>query len=93
MIAAMLNDDMPQYDMSLWRPPSEGNNLVIQATIGCSFNRCTFYSMYRTKMFQARPQGQVFADFKTAARAWPEAHRVILGLGGRAHWRDHIEGT
>ena len=76
MIAAMLN-----YNMPLWRPPSEGNNLIIQATIGCSFNRCTFCSMYRTKTFQARPPAQVFADIEAAARVWPDAHRVFLADG------------
>jgi coproporphyrinogen III oxidase-like Fe-S oxidoreductase len=76
MIAAMLN-----YDMPLWRPPSEGNNLIIQATIGCSFNRCSFCSMYRTKTFQARPSAQVFADIEVAARMWPDAHRVFLADG------------
>ncbi len=39
------------YDMPLYRPPSEGSNLIIQATLGCSFNRCTFCSMYRDKTY------------------------------------------
>ncbi len=46
--------DLLDYDMPLWRPPSEGRNLIIQATIGCSFNRCSFCSMYRSKQFRAR---------------------------------------
>jgi hypothetical protein len=37
--------------------------------------------MYRTKTFQARPRDRVFADIETAARAWPEAHRVFLADG------------
>jgi radical SAM superfamily enzyme YgiQ (UPF0313 family) len=41
------------YDEPLYRPPSEGHNLIIQATIGCSFNHCTFCS---TKTFRARPR-------------------------------------
>lgn len=72
---------MLNYDMPLWRPPSEGNNLIIQATIGCSFNRCSFCSMYRTKTFQARPLDRVFADIDAAARVWPDAHRVFLADG------------
>jgi radical SAM superfamily enzyme YgiQ (UPF0313 family) len=72
---------MLNYDMPLWRPPSEGNNLIIQATIGCSFNRCSFCSMYRTKTFQARPLDKVFADIDAAARVWPNAHRVFLADG------------
>jgi radical SAM superfamily enzyme YgiQ (UPF0313 family) len=69
------------YDMPLWRPPSEGRNLIIQATIGCSFNRCSFCAMYRTKTFRARPLDEVFADIERARRAWPQAHRVFLADG------------
>ncbi len=69
------------YDMPLWRPPSEGNNLIIQATIGCSFNGCSFCSMYKTKDYRARPLDDVFADIDAAARVWPDAHRVFLADG------------
>jgi len=72
---------MLNYDMPLYRPPSEGNNLIIQATLGCSANYCTFCSMYKTKSYHARPLKQVFADIDTAARAWPHAHRVFLADG------------
>lgn len=70
-----------RYDMPLYRPPSEGNNLIIQATLGCSFNRCTFCSMYRGKVFRVRPLEEVFADIAAAARDWPDAHRVFLADG------------
>lgn len=69
------------YDMPLFRPPSEGNNLIVQATLGCSFNRCSFCSMYRSKDFQARPMAEVTADVEVLARAWPGAHRVFLADG------------
>lgn len=72
---------MIRYDMPLYRPPSEGNNLIIQATLGCSFNRCAFCSMYRTKRYRPRPLEAVFADIDAAARAWPTAHRVFLADG------------
>jgi len=72
---------MPAYDMPLWRPPSEGDNLIIQATIGCSFNGCSFCSMYKTKDYRARPLDAVFADIDRAARVWPDAHRVFLADG------------
>lgn len=72
---------MLEYDFPLYRPPSEGSNLIIQATLGCSFNRCTFCSMYRDKTFAARPLAAVFADIDRAAAAWPEAHRVFLADG------------
>jgi radical SAM superfamily enzyme YgiQ (UPF0313 family) len=43
------------YDMPLFRPPSEGENLIIQATLGCSFNQCSFCAMYRSKQYVERP--------------------------------------
>jgi radical SAM superfamily enzyme YgiQ (UPF0313 family) len=69
------------YDMPLYRPPSEGNNVIIQATLGCSFNKCTFCSMYKTKEYQARPLEDVFADIDKAAEIWPDTHRVFLADG------------
>jgi coproporphyrinogen III oxidase-like Fe-S oxidoreductase len=69
------------YDMPLYRPPSEGNNLIIQATLGCSANYCTFCSMYKTKSYMARPLEQVFADIDEAAQEWPSASRVFLADG------------
>jgi pyruvate-formate lyase-activating enzyme len=69
------------YDMPLYRPPSEGDNLIIQATLGCSFNRCSFCSMYRSKSFQPRPLAAVEADIIRFAKVWPDAHRVFLADG------------
>ncbi|MBF0563036.1 MAG: radical SAM protein [Alphaproteobacteria bacterium] len=69
------------YDMPLWRPPSEGRNLIIQATIGCSYNRCSFCSNYASKHFQMRPLEEVFHDIDVARREWPEADRVFLADG------------
>lgn len=72
---------MLAYDQPLYRPPSEGNNLIIQATLGCSFNQCSFCSMYKTKDYRARPLDDVFRDIEQAARIWPEAHRIFLADG------------
>ncbi len=72
---------MLHYDMPLYRPPSEGNNLIIQATLGCSFNQCSFCSMYKTKDYRARELVDVFADIDKAAKVWPQAHRIFLADG------------
>lgn len=77
----MFAEPILRYDQPLYRPPSEGRNLIIQATIGCSFNHCTFCSMYKTKTFRPRPLADVFADINAAARVCPEATRVFLADG------------
>ncbi len=70
-----------RYDQPLFRPPSEGDNLIIQATLGCSFNQCSFCAMYRRKNYIERPLVEVFADIHQAAAEWPDAHRVFLADG------------
>lgn len=69
------------YDQPLFRPPSEGDNLIIQATLGCSFNQCSFCAMYRSKHYVERPLADVFTDIRQAAADWPDAHRVFLADG------------
>ena len=69
------------YHMPLYRPPAEGNNLIIQVTLGCSFNQCSFCSMYRSKTYSQRPLKAVVEDIQQAAKAWPHAKRVFLADG------------
>ncbi|HET7833773.1 MAG TPA: hypothetical protein VFK88_12505 [Gallionella sp.] len=73
------------YDMPLYRPPSEGGNLIIQATLGCSFNRCSFCAMYRTKRYVERPLAEVCADIRQAAADWPM--RTACSSPTATHWR------
>ncbi len=69
------------YHMPLYRPPSEGDNLIIQVTLGCSFNRCSFCSMYRSKKYSRRSFEDVSEDIGRAARSRPDARRVFLADG------------
>ncbi len=42
------------YDFPIYRPPSEGRSFLIQVTIGCSNNKCTYCDMYRSKNYRVR---------------------------------------
>lgn len=71
----------------LYRPPSEANSLIFQVTEGCSFNRCSFCSMYRDKSFSEKPLAQVLAEIHHAALLHPDTRRIFLA-DGDALYRD-----
>ena len=71
-----------QYDQPVFRPPSEAQSLIFQATLGCSHGRCTFCSMYRTKRFKPRPRQQLQREMAEArAVLGPDVPRVFLADG------------
>jgi radical SAM superfamily enzyme YgiQ (UPF0313 family) len=72
---------MLYYDMPLWRPPSEAESQIFQVTVGCSFNRCSFCSMYRSKAFRIRPAAEVEREIDHVARIDPSVRRVFLADG------------
>jgi len=72
---------MIDYDFPLYRPPAEANNIIIQATYGCSFNGCTFCSMYKTKKYTVRPLRELYEEIDTLSAQYPEARRVFLADG------------
>ena len=72
---------MLNYDLPLYRPPSEGNNLILQVTLGCSFNRCSFCSMYRSKEFFIRSLQAVLSEIERTAKIYPEVTRIFLADG------------
>jgi len=72
---------MIYYDEPLYRPPSEANSVIIQATLGCSFNKCTFCTMYETKQYKQRPLDEVFADIDQMAYYDSHATKLFLADG------------
>lgn len=70
-----------KYEGSLFRPPSEAQSLIIQATIGCSHNKCTFCSMYKDKSFRIRSLEEIFADIEEGNKYYRSVNRVFLADG------------
>ncbi len=72
---------MIRYQGTLYRPPSEAESLILQATIGCSYNECTFCGMYREKQFRVRPIEQLRAEIEWARERLPHTRKVFLADG------------
>jgi len=69
------------YDEPVFRPPSEAGSLIIQATLGCSWNKCAFCEMYSSKKFRARPESDVFNEIKDFASYGGDVRKVFLADG------------
>ncbi len=70
-----------RYEGALYRPPSEAYSLIVQATIGCSHNKCTFCSMYKDKKFRIRSMDEVIEDLSIGRQRYKEIKRVFLADG------------
>ena len=71
-----------RYHEPLFRPPSEAEAFILQATLGCSWNHCTYCSMYQDKTFQIRPLAEVLGEIQEAGPwAGPEVRHVFVADG------------
>jgi radical SAM superfamily enzyme YgiQ (UPF0313 family) len=72
-----------RYVGKLYRPPSEADALILQATIGCSWNHCTYCDMYRDKPdFRVRPLAESLEDLSRAgAELGPAVEKVFVADG------------
>ncbi|MHB0980418.1 MAG: radical SAM protein [Thermoleophilia bacterium] len=70
-----------RYEGQIYRPPCESRSLIIQATIGCPWNRCTFCAMYKDKRFRVRPLDEVLEDLALARDAYPRVPALFLADG------------
>jgi radical SAM superfamily enzyme YgiQ (UPF0313 family) len=51
-----------KYEGMIFRPPSEADSLILQVTVGCSYNRCTFCSAYQGKRFRIKSFEEIKED-------------------------------
>lgn len=72
-----------RYEGTVYRPPSEASSLIIQLTIGCARNTCTFCAMYKDKTFRVRELNEVVEDLQMARQYYRKGlvKRIFLADG------------
>src|SRR3954465_10168628 len=86
-----------RYEGKLYRPPSEADAYILQATIGCSWNHCTYCDMYRDKDFRVRDLAESLADLDAAGRRLGDRVDKVFVADGDAlvlpmdHWLPLLE--
>jgi radical SAM superfamily enzyme YgiQ (UPF0313 family) len=66
------------YEGAIFRPPSEAQSILLQATIGCSHNRCHFCGSYREKKFRIQDDAIIQQDLRYAAAHLSDIKRLFL---------------
>ena len=70
------------YEGMIYRPPSEAYSLILQVTVGCAHNSCTFCTMYKEKSFHVKPLREVEEDLKEARDYYGNRNlRIFLADG------------
>lgn len=85
------------YEGQIYRPPSESDAFILQATIGCSHNLCVYCDMYRAKKFRVRDLDETLAMLRTAGKAiGPRVEKLFVADGDALvmdleHWVPILE--
>ena len=69
---------MMKYEGSIYRPPVEANDVLLQVAVGCTHNQCTFCNMFKDKKFRVMDEETVIENLKEAGRLYRRADRVFL---------------
>ncbi len=71
-----------RYEGPIYRPPSEADSLLVQATVGCPHNLCTFCMVYKDGVrFKVRPVAEIQADLDEAAGIYPGVRTLFFPAG------------
>ncbi|WP_163336719.1 radical SAM protein [Desulfopila sp. IMCC35008] len=69
------------YDGQIIRPPSEAQSIILQVTVGCSHNKCTFCGAYKEKLFSIKNAATIKKDLNFAATFCARQKRIFLADG------------
>lgn len=70
-----------RYEGAIYRPPSEADSLILQVTIGCSHNRCSFCGSFKDKKFRVRSQEEIMEDIEEGKAYARYVRKVFLADG------------
>jgi len=66
------------YEGMMIRPPSEANSILLQVTLGCSHNKCTFCGTFRDKRFDIKKDDVIFEDIEFARQHCRRQNRLFI---------------
>ncbi len=66
------------YEGMMIRPPSEANSILLQVTLGCSHNKCTFCGTFRDKRFNIKKDDVIFEDIEFAREYCKRQNRLFI---------------
>jgi len=67
-----------KYEGDIIRPPSEAYSLLLQVTVGCSHNQCTFCPSFKDKRFRIKSLEEIVEDLEYASRRVRQVDRLFL---------------
>lgn len=81
MKARCKGNDSMFYEGAIYRPPSEAGSLILQITVGCRHNACTFCSVFKDKRFRIKSWEEILEIVAQAKEYDPAAERIFLADG------------
>lgn len=70
-----------RYEGDIYSPHTAGDDYVLQCTIGCSHNKCTFCYMYKEKKYRVRDLNEILEDIHLAKEYYGDVEKVFLADG------------
>jgi radical SAM superfamily enzyme YgiQ (UPF0313 family) len=77
-MAIMDEPDGFDYEGMVIRPPSEAYSILLQVTVGCSHNKCSFCGTYKDKRFRIKSDDKILKDLQFASRYCRRQDRAFL---------------
>jgi radical SAM superfamily enzyme YgiQ (UPF0313 family) len=78
MTSKSIQEKKMHYEGYIIRPPSEAHSILLQATVGCSHNKCTFCGAYKGERFKIKPDEIIMEDIEFASKYCRNQNRLFI---------------